>query len=109
MAVYISPIASIMPQICSEQATRQSTTTTISERPKMRTAERIDGLLDCWMNGLLYEYRAIDGFMEYTKRRNLNRGYMKLALISSLELKRENHTWQDAPPRSQESTHPTIQ
>jgi S-adenosylmethionine hydrolase len=37
MAVYISPIASITPQICSEQATRQSTTTTISERPKMRT------------------------------------------------------------------------
>src|ERR1035437_10286151 len=40
MAVYISPIASITPQICSEQATRQSTTTTISERPKMRTPER---------------------------------------------------------------------
>src|ERR1017187_4549741 len=37
MAVYISPIASITPQICSEQATRQPTTTTISERPKMRT------------------------------------------------------------------------
>ena len=28
----------------------------------------IDGLMDWWMNG----------FMEYTKRRNLNRGYMKL-------------------------------
>jgi four helix bundle protein len=28
----------------------------------------IDGLVDWWMNG----------FMEYTKRRNLNRGYMKL-------------------------------
>src|ERR1017187_3744965 len=40
MAVYISPIASITPQICSEQATRQSTTTTISERPKMRTIPR---------------------------------------------------------------------
>src|ERR1017187_2402129 len=39
MAVYISPIASITPQICSEQATRQPTTTTISERPKMRTAQ----------------------------------------------------------------------
>ena len=39
--------------------------------------------------------------MEYTKRRNLNRGYMKLdALISSLELKRENHTWQDTLPQS---------
>jgi len=49
--------------------------------------------------------------MEYTKRRTLNRGYMKLevwqrvenkllALISSLELKRENRTWQDTLPQS---------
>ena len=69
--------------------------------------------------------------MEYTKRRNLNRGYMKLdvwhrgmdlfdthhyevenkllALISSLESKREDHTWQDKLPQSQQSTHPLIQ
>src|SRR6266436_5798812 len=32
--------------------------------------------MDCWMNGLLDEW--IIGYMEYTKRRNLNRGYMKL-------------------------------
>ena len=38
----------------------------------------IDGLLDCWMNGFVYQYPPIDDFMEYTKRRNLNRGYMKL-------------------------------
>src|ERR1017187_10713662 len=30
------------------------------------------------MDGLVYEYPTVDGFMEYTKRRNLNRGYMKL-------------------------------
>src|ERR1019366_2202191 len=46
MAVYISPIASITPQICSEQATRQSTTTTISERPKMRTDKKNNPELD---------------------------------------------------------------
>ncbi len=55
--------------------------------------------------------------MEYTKRRNLNRGYMKLdiwqrgldlyevenkllALISSLESKRANHDWNDTLPIS---------
>ena len=32
-----------------------------------------------------------------------------LALISSLELKRDNHDWQDTLPRSRESTHPIIQ
>ena len=30
------------------------------------------------MNGFVYQYPPIDDFMEYTKRRNLNRGYMKL-------------------------------
>jgi hypothetical protein len=68
--------------------------------------------------------------MEYTKRRNLNRGYMKLevwhrgmdlfdtrhyevenkllALIGSLKSKREDHTWQDKLPQSQQSTNPLI-
>lgn len=32
-----------------------------------------DGLVDEWIDGLVD-----DAFMEYTKRRNLNRGYMKL-------------------------------
>jgi four helix bundle protein len=32
-----------------------------------------------------------------------------LALISSLESKRENHTWQDTLPQFQQSTHPIIQ
>ena len=76
------------------------------------------------MSGLL------DAFMEYTKRRNLNRGYLKLevwqrgmglfdtlhyevenkllALISSLEPKREDHTWQDTLPQPQQPNHPRI-
>jgi hypothetical protein len=44
------------------------------------------------------------GPMEYTKRRNLNRGYMKLDVwqrgMDLFELKRENHTWQDTLPQS---------
>jgi hypothetical protein len=61
------------------------------------------------MNGLLDEW-----IMEYTKRRNLNRGYMKLevwqrgmdmfdlnkllALITSIEAKRCAGGWQDSLP-----------
>jgi len=42
--------------------------------------------------------------MEYTKRRNLNRGYMGwenklLHLIGSLESKRERGEWQDSLPQ----------
>ena len=63
--------------------------------------EWISGFLDCWI-------------MEYTKRRNLNRGYMKLevwqrgmdlfdlnkllALITSIEAKRGTGDWQDSLP-----------
>ena len=56
--------------------------------------------------------------MEYTKRRNLNRGCMKLevwqrgldlfalafrlaAPISDFKLKRENHSWQATLPQAQ--------
>src|ERR1017187_2756571 len=57
MAVYISPIASITPQIWSEQATRQPATTTISERPKMRTTRLIQEVcawLGSGVNGRLW-------------------------------------------------------
>ncbi len=37
------------------------------------------GLVDCWIVGLLdWWMKEFFGFMEFTKRRNLNRGYMKL-------------------------------
>ncbi len=51
--------------------------------------------------------------MEYTKRRNLNRGYMKLNvenkllhLIRSLESKRGTNEWQDSLPH--QSINPSI-
>lgn len=56
--------------------------------------------------------------MDYTKRRNLNRGYMKLEvwqllrLIESVESKRDTNEWQDSLPTRppvHSSTHPTIQ
>src|SRR5438105_5617521 len=39
----------------------------------MTKADGLMGFVDRWINDL-----EISGFMEYTKRRNLNRGYMKL-------------------------------
>jgi hypothetical protein len=47
----------------------------------------------------------MDAHMEYTKRRNLNKLYYEvenklLALISSLEAKRGDGTWQDTLPNT---------
>src|ERR1017187_1504686 len=83
MAVYISLIASITPQICSEQATRQPTTTTISERPKMRT---IRG----WWNKLRCRARA------WLDDNGDARGHSAMAGRSMSD----SHPSEDSPPRA---------
>lgn len=68
--------------------------------------------MDRWICGLM------DAHMEYTKRRNLNKLYYEvenklLALISSLEAKRGDATWQTTLPNSNsppihQSTNPSL-
>jgi hypothetical protein len=75
----------------------------------------LDEWMDMWMGEMGGQMDEGKGIMEYTKRRNLDRGYMKLEawhyevenkllrLIESLESKRRDNNWQDTLP-----SHPSI-
>jgi hypothetical protein len=63
--------------------------------------EWIVGFLDKWIDGYLSNLITV---MEYTKRRNLNRGCTK----KSLETKRQTNDWRDTLPFSNPKIHQSI-